>query len=229
MGTSSKAIRERLLEAASEQHGLFTAKQAVEAGYADSTHKYHVENGDWVKVHRGIYRLAEVPQPDREDLVVWSLWSRGRDGVPQGVYCRETALAIHGFIDKNGEVLHMSVPSSFRKNCEIPGQLRLYKEDIAGRDVDRRSGYAVTTLARTVLDIVKSCTNPKILAIVDGIRAGMTPLGAEPKPAVAALIAENAKVSTYADWDEYWQGPAVTASIWSNGRSFEDVLLAGED
>jgi hypothetical protein len=61
MGTSSKELARKLLKLAQRQHGCFTAAQALEIGYADSVHLYHVKNGEWIRVFRGVYRLAEAP------------------------------------------------------------------------------------------------------------------------------------------------------------------------
>lgn len=137
---------EVLSDLAAGQGGYFTATQAIEAGYADSQHVYHVRTGHWEKAHRGIYRLAGMPKPGWPELVVWALWSRDRDGSPQGVYSGETALAIHGAIERPAGPLHMTVPRSFRKNCEIPGELVLHKEDLAPEDIEGMAGFRVLTL-----------------------------------------------------------------------------------
>lgn len=152
MGTSSKELFNTLSMVAAQQEGYFSAKQAVLAGYADSVHNYHVRNGDWEKVYRGIYRLQGHPPGEWPELVIWSLWSRGREDEPLGVYSHETALAIHGVSEKTLQ-LHMSVPSTFRKNCEIPGQLILHKSDLPEGDVDKRGGFWVTTRERTLRDM----------------------------------------------------------------------------
>jgi len=36
-----------LMTVAQNQQGYFTTKQAIEAGYADNTHPYHVHAGNW--------------------------------------------------------------------------------------------------------------------------------------------------------------------------------------
>jgi hypothetical protein len=43
-----------LMTVAQDQQGYFTTKQAIEAGYADNTHPYHVQAGNWERVCRGI-------------------------------------------------------------------------------------------------------------------------------------------------------------------------------
>jgi predicted transcriptional regulator of viral defense system len=228
MGTSSKAIHGTLLDTARNQHGLFTAKEAVHAGYADSVHGYHVRNGDWLKIQRGIYRLAEIAEPPSVELVAWSIWSRNRNGIPQGVYCRETALEIHGVIKREGGTLHMMVPTTFRRNCEIPGELKLYKEDLTDREIEQKEGFAVTTLARTVRDIMKSCTNPNILKALDrtgGIHASVSP----DLPMADQGLDGRTGDGGYVAWDDHWDGPSTPPPQWSDGKTFEQALNAGED
>jgi predicted transcriptional regulator of viral defense system len=220
MGNPRIELHQRLLEVASGQGGYFTARQAVEVGYADSVHGYHVGNGDWTKVHRGIYRLVELPDPEGAELYIWTLWSRGRDGDSQGVFCRETALALHGKMEREGGVMHMTVPRLFRRNSDIPEQLRLYKEDLAGHEVESMGGFSITSLKKTVADILESCTNPKILKLAAGIGSTV-----ELKP---ALQAPAVPVVGDGAWDEVWSG-AVQESIWSTGKTFEDAIQSGED
>lgn len=47
-----------LFERADEQQGYFTAKQAADAGYLLGSQAHHVKAGNWVRIHRGIYRLS---------------------------------------------------------------------------------------------------------------------------------------------------------------------------
>src|SRR6266508_2070830 len=79
-------LRRRLLAIAARQSGYFTAAQALDAGYSYPAQRYHAKRGNWLRVDRGIYRFPEWPTGPREDLVRWSLWSRGR-----AVVSRETA------------------------------------------------------------------------------------------------------------------------------------------
>jgi hypothetical protein len=141
---------ERLHGTAKPQGGYFTAAQASEAGYPDSLHVYHTREGHWEKVQRGIYRLRTFPIIDWPELVVWSLWSRDRAGLPQGVYAGETALRIHGVMERGPGPLTMMVPRSFRKNCELPDALNLVKGDLAENEIEVRPGYRVVTLRKAL-------------------------------------------------------------------------------
>lgn len=84
--TSATQKYKRLYQIASEQDGYFTTKQAIKAGYDTNIHPYHVKTGNWIREHRGIYRLANYPIEERPDLMQWYLWSRNRNEEPQGIY-----------------------------------------------------------------------------------------------------------------------------------------------
>ena len=76
MPKGRKEAAKRLYEIAEGQQGFFTTKQAKAAGFAENTHPYHVQAGNWIREHRGIYRLASFPRGERPDLMLWSLWGR---------------------------------------------------------------------------------------------------------------------------------------------------------
>ena len=59
---------EALYQVAESQQELFTARQAVQAGYDERNHPYHVKTGNRVKEYRGIYRLKNFPySPDSQE------------------------------------------------------------------------------------------------------------------------------------------------------------------
>ena len=70
MAQSHREAARRLFEIAEQQQGFFTTKQAKAAGFAENTHPYHVQVGNWIREYRGIYRLALFPAADRPDLVL---------------------------------------------------------------------------------------------------------------------------------------------------------------
>jgi predicted transcriptional regulator of viral defense system len=151
--------RRNLFAIAGDQSGFFTTKQAKAAGFAEKTHPYHVQTGNWIREYRGIYRLADFPAVEHPDLMLWYLWSRGRDDVPQGVYSHETALSIYELSDANPSKLHMTVPISFRRNSQIPSVLVLHRANVPMVDTQEMFGVRCTTPLRTMRDLV---TEPKI-------------------------------------------------------------------
>ena len=144
---------DQLFEIAEGQQGYFTSAQAVDAGFARSAQSYHVAAGNWVREHRGIYRLRRYPQSDDGQLVLWSLWSRNLDGEPEGVYSHLTALRIKDLSDANPARLDMTVPLDFRRNSAVPPILCLHKARLASDEIIREHGYALTSPMRAILDL----------------------------------------------------------------------------
>lgn len=169
-------IEQKLYKIASLQQGLFTARQAKEAGYADSRFSYHVRKGRWIREGRGIYRLANYPTGIRPDLVYWSLWSCNRLAQVQGVFSHQTALAIHNLSDIMPASYHMTVPKGFRRFHQPPKNLVLYFSDVREEEEWEFEGYKVTTLERTIRDVLldESISDEIVIrAISDGLQHGV--------------------------------------------------------
>src|ERR1700681_2140941 len=155
MARGGKEAAKRLYEVSEDQQGFFTTKEAKAAGFAENTHPYHVQAGNWIREHRGIYRLASFPRGDRPDLMLWSLWSRNRGEAAQGVYSHQTALSLLDLSDIMPAKLHMTVPTNFRRNSEILRVLVLDFADLPQDDIGAVHGVRVTKPMRTILDLVE--------------------------------------------------------------------------
>jgi len=158
MAQSHREASRRLFEFAEQQQGFFTTKQAKSAGFAENTHPYHVQVGNWIREHRGIYRLALFPATDRPELALWALWSRNRNEEVDGVYSHHTVLSLYDLSDLNPAKLHMTVPTDFRRNSEIPGILVLHFADLPESDVKTAQGFKFTTPLRAILDLLEQGT-----------------------------------------------------------------------
>src|SRR6266699_2165409 len=158
MAHSYREASRRLFEVAEQQQGFFTTKQAKAAGFAENTHTYHVQVGNWTREHRGIYRLALFPTTDRPELALWALWSRNRNEEVEGVYSHHTVLSLYDLSDLNPAKLHMTVPTDFRRNSEIPGILVLHYADVPDSDVQTAQGFKFTRPLRTILDLMEAGT-----------------------------------------------------------------------
>lgn len=156
MPRNHRDAERRLFEIAEGQQGFFTAKQAKAAGFAENTHPYHVQVGNWIREHRGIYRLALFPTAEHPDLVKWALWSKNRDEVMEGVYSHQTALSLYELSDLNPAKLHMTVPTHFRRNSEIPAILVLHPADLPDEDIQTAQGFKYTRPLRTILDLIEA-------------------------------------------------------------------------
>jgi len=156
MAQSHREASRRLFEIAEQQQGFFTTKQAKAAGFAENTHPYHVQVGNWIREHRGIYRLTLFPTADRPDLVLWALWSRNRNEEVEGVYSHDTALSLYDLSDLNPAKLQMTLPRDFRRNSDIPGILVLHYADLPDSDVQTAQGFKFTRPLRTILDLIEA-------------------------------------------------------------------------
>src|ERR1700679_2881352 len=144
MAQSHREASSRLFDLAEGQQGFFTTKQAKAAGFAENTHPYHIQAGNWIRERRGIYRLGSFSRGERPDLMLWSLWSRNRGEVTQGVYSHQTALSLHDLSDVMPAKVHMTVPRSFRRNSEIPCVLVLHFADLPQSEMGVVHGARVT-------------------------------------------------------------------------------------
>src|SRR5580704_18402002 len=150
-----------LYQLAESQSGYFTTKQASALGYASNKRIYHVRAGNWIREHRGIYRLARFPEPDRPDLILWMLWSRDRSDRPTGIFSHQTALSLHDLTDANPARLDLTVPKHFRRGVPIPKILRLHYGDVAAEDREFLHGVPVTNAMRAILDVWIEGSLPK--------------------------------------------------------------------
>lgn len=108
--------------------------------------------------------------------MLWSLWSRSREEVVQGVYSHHTALSLHDLSDVMPAKLHMTVPKGFRRNSEIPRILVLHLADLPHSDIGDANGVRVTKPMRTILDLLEGGEVPPATlrqALREGLRRGL--------------------------------------------------------
>jgi predicted transcriptional regulator of viral defense system len=189
---SRRDLRRRLFALAAEQGGYFTAAQAKEVGYSYQAQAHHVGAGNWLRIDRGIFRLAEWVPDLHDDLARWTLWSRGR-----GVVSHETALAVHEIGEFESPQVHLTVPAGFtsRRNDAV----RLHVSDLPAADIVNRPGFRVTTPLRSLVDVTARGVDDDQLAraITEARQRGLVSIRqlrarAEAIDARAALYIERA-------------------------------------
>lgn len=141
-------LRRQLQAVAFRQAGFFTAAQALRVGYSYQAQKYHVDHGNWVRIDRGLFRLPDWPSAPEDTYVRWTLWSRGR-----AVVSHESALSVHDLSDVDPARVHLTVPAGFRAQDDA---VVLVHADVEDADKERRRGWSVTTVPRTLLDAAGS-------------------------------------------------------------------------
>ncbi len=125
MGTSSKELARKLQKLAKRQHGCFTASQAIEIGYADSVHLYHVKTGNWTRLFRGVYRFTSATESPASRCMAALLWTRDKRGKIQGVLTQETADALQTGKLGLADPIQVAVGKGFRRSSDVPEGIRL--------------------------------------------------------------------------------------------------------
>lgn len=156
MARNRRDLRRQLFALASEQAGYFTAAQAKAIGYSYQAQAHHVGAGNWNRVDRGLFRLAEWVPGLHDDLARWTLWSRER-----AVVSHETALSVHGIGEFESPKVHLTVPPGFTMRDD---SLTLHHGDLPAADVVRRTGFRVTSLARSIVDVASNAPDEEQLA-----------------------------------------------------------------
>lgn len=139
---------DQLFECASTQQGLFTLKQAAEAGYSKALVQHHLHARRFIRVQRGIYRLRHFPLGEHEDVTAVWLWSDHT-----GVFSLRTALFFHELSDALPAKTYLAVPTSWRKRrIEVPPGLVLQYADVPDHDRSWYDIVPVTSPKRTLED-----------------------------------------------------------------------------
>jgi len=149
----SKVNFQKLYGIADQYDGYFTAKHALSAGYSNRMQIYHVQNGDWIRESRGIFRLRHFPPSLNCDLLVWYLWSSDRAGSPQGVISHDTALQVHNLGSWRDSKVHLTVPKHFRRSV-MPPQLYLHCDNVDPGDVIVKHSFKITKPLKTIVDLL---------------------------------------------------------------------------
>lgn len=159
---------QRLFEVAESQQGYFTSADAKRLGYGYPSQHFHVRQGNWIRIDRGIYRLKKFPAAIHEDLMRWWLWSRKK-----GVISYETAAAVYELGDLLPSKVHLTVPPNFRRK---PAKgLALHKADVDESETERRNGFPITKPLRTIMDLARIHLDHERLSVVtrDAIQKGL--------------------------------------------------------
>jgi predicted transcriptional regulator of viral defense system len=165
---------QRLIELAATQAGHFTAAQARELGYSPRNLVYHVDIGHLDRVARGFYRLRGLPEDRHEDVV--TAWLRFR--TRQAVVSHDTALTLYELAPSRSQEIHLTLPRKKRPRdaLSIPG-LSLHTTVVPLRrdEVTRRFGVALTSPARTIVDVASAGGDPSVVteAVTQAVGTGL--------------------------------------------------------
>ncbi|MFO7680874.1 MAG: type IV toxin-antitoxin system AbiEi family antitoxin domain-containing protein [Chloroflexota bacterium] len=136
---------DRLYETAENQAGYFTASQARDHGFSWERLSENVKRGRFLRLFRGVYRLAHFPSSAYEDLFV--AWLRTG---PNSVISHESALTLYNLSDVLPGEIHVIIS---RTASRRRSGLRLHTNQLKPEEITTREGLPVTTAARTIADV----------------------------------------------------------------------------
>lgn len=167
---------DELIAIAEENDGLLTSKQARNAGILDSVLVRLAQRGRLERTARGVYRIAHFPQSKFSQYREALLWAEANHGPeePNVALSHETALALYGISDVNPQLVHITVPRAVRLRRERPNWIAVHHGDFHPLDVTMHEGLAVTTVARTILDVLDTTGRIDLVrqAVADAKRTG---------------------------------------------------------
>ena len=158
-----------LAEVSESQWGLVTSAQASARGVSHMNLTRLSESGDLVRVSHGVYRDAGAPDPRHEALrAAWLATEpkrladdRLRDQPPSAVVSGESAARLHGIGDLRAMRSEFTTPT--RRQSQRP-DVRYRTRQLPSSDVTVRDGLPVTTVERTIADLVEERQDLSIVA-----------------------------------------------------------------
>lgn len=137
----------RLAAIAARQHGIVTAAQLRELGFARSTIAARVRAGRLHRVHQGVYAVGQSSLSDEGRWMAAVLACGGGATLSHG-----SAAALWGFLRPEPGPVDVSLPS--RSGRRHRDGIRIHRpRALPPRDLTGRSGIPVTTPRRTIADI----------------------------------------------------------------------------
>ena len=164
---------DELVSLAEEHDGLVTADHARQAGFTDSVLARLVQRGRIERTSRGVYRVPYLT-PGRSRNTEKRCYGRGPTAVRSRLRFHITALAAYEISDANPDSIHITVPQAARLRRQKPKGIIVHFEDLMTEDITVHEGMPITTIARTVADLLKSSERIDLIrqAISDARREG---------------------------------------------------------
>jgi len=145
-----------LVSIAEEHDGLLTAEQARQSGFTDSVLARLVQRGRIERASRGVYRLPNFPPGQFSQYREAVLWAKANRGPGEAAISHVSALSLYGISDANPDTIHVTVPRHTRLRRQTPQGVVVHRSDLAESEIALHEGIPLTTVARTVRDLLSS-------------------------------------------------------------------------
>jgi predicted transcriptional regulator of viral defense system len=158
---------QKLYDIAENQAGYFSSSQAKTVGFSWERLSNLTKSGKFHRIEKSIYRISQFPFSSFEDLHIALLKSG-----PNAVISHETALSLYELSDAMPGEIHITFP---RTSSRRRKGIRYHTKTITNKEITSYQGLRVTTVARTIIDLIVSGFEPVQIkkAIDQAIQRGM--------------------------------------------------------
>jgi len=123
--------RERLWDAAVDQYGYITLRDAAKLGIEDNTVRKLRARNELDRAAHGIYRFPQLPVTAYDPYMLAVLWT----GTTQACLSHETALAAYEVCDINPDRIHVTVPTARRVRRSGGDLYVIHHQDLSAEQV----------------------------------------------------------------------------------------------
>jgi predicted transcriptional regulator of viral defense system len=122
-----------------------------------------------------VYRIAHYPADRFAQYREAVLWAQAHKGPTVVAISHETALILYGISDVNPAKVHLTVPVSARLRRTRPKWITVHHAELAASDITLYEGIPVTTIARSVIDVLRKSKRIDTArqAIADAAKQGL--------------------------------------------------------
>ena len=149
---SKKPDYQALYRTAENQAGYFTSSQAKESGYSWERLSSSTSNSKFQRIERGVFRISLFPASPFEDMFIALLKSG-----PHAVISHDSALSVYDLSDALPGDIHITFP---RTSSRRRRGITYHTKRITQAEVTSYQGLKVTTVSRTIIDLVESGFDP---------------------------------------------------------------------
>ena len=146
-------MEDTLRNLAAEHEGLFTAREAEQAGVARVLVVQLAHRGRLERVGQGLYRFTGWPTTSLQQFHEAVLWPRAHRELKYALVSHDSALELYNLTQLNPGVIHVTLPPKTRISRERPTWLRLHFADVAENDRAWEQGIPIVSVPRAIEDV----------------------------------------------------------------------------
>jgi predicted transcriptional regulator of viral defense system len=163
-------VEDTLREVAAEHEGLFTSREAEEAGIARTLVVQLKNRGRLERLAQGLYRFPNWPTTRLQQYHEAILWPQAHRTLEYAAISHDSALELYDLTQLNPAVVHVSLPKKTRIERSPPSWMRLHFSDVPQDDRRWEHGVPIVSIPRAIEDIAITAGIDVVRRAVDEAR-----------------------------------------------------------